>query len=546
MINIPSPTLLQLGEMYGAMVEESDVASALPRAALDLAAWELDCATCMASRNASMLRALGITDGPAEIPLDELLNEHVHPGDLTMVNAALAQALTTDDESPVRIFHRVLSKEREIRLVEMRIKAYFHGEGIERRAFRLSSALYEVPDLVAEARLAENRVTFRTLADTMPQMVWSTLPDGYHDYFNARWYEFTGTPVGSTDGEGWNGLFHADDQARAFAVWNQSLSTGVPYEIEYRLRRYDGQYRWTLGRALPIRDENGVITRWFGTCTDIDDQKKVEQVLSISKLELERLVDERSASLVKEIEARRIADAALRQSEKLQAVGLLTGGLAHDINNVLQVVSSGIGLLKHSTPEGEKRERILGQMSRSIQTVQNLVGQMLANARVNPTVVGAVDIPVWIANIRPLLCQSIGKHITVRTDFPANLAHIAVDSSQLEAAVLNIAVNARDAMPNGGTLTLSAKNVSLEKLELRQAGQYVAITFSDTGAGMSAEIVARAFEPFFTTKAIGQGTGLGMTQIFGFAKQAGGDVELSSTLGEGTVVTLYLPRWVPS
>ena len=122
-------------------------------------------------------------------------------------------------------------------------------------------------------QLTDSEDRFRTLADTMPQMVWSTLPDGYHDYYNARWYEFTGTPAGSTDGESWNDVFHPEDQARAWDVWRHSLSSGEPYQIEYRLRHFDGTYRWVLGRALPIRDAAGTITRWFGTCTDIHEQK---------------------------------------------------------------------------------------------------------------------------------------------------------------------------------------------------------------------------------------------------------------------------------
>lgn len=121
--------------------------------------------------------------------------------------------------------------------------------------------------------LADSERRFQTLADTMPQMVWSTLADGFHDYFNARWYEFTGTPMGSTDGDGWNDIFHPDDQERAWTVWRHSLATGNPYQIEYRLRHFDGTYRWVLGRALPIRDADGRITRWFGTCTDIHEQK---------------------------------------------------------------------------------------------------------------------------------------------------------------------------------------------------------------------------------------------------------------------------------
>ena len=130
------------------------------------------------------------------------------------------------------------------------------------------------------------QITFRQLADAMPQMVWSTLPDGSHDYYNARWYEFTGVPVGSTDGEGWNDMFHPDDQERAWGVWRRCLETGEPYEIEYRLRHHSGQYRWTLGRALPVRASDGTIIRWVGTCTEIDEQKKIAELNAVLSREL--------------------------------------------------------------------------------------------------------------------------------------------------------------------------------------------------------------------------------------------------------------------
>lgn len=140
--------------------------------------------------------------------------------------------------------------------------------------------------LNAEAALEVSEAKLQVLTDAMPQMVWSTLPDGYHDYFNARWYEFTGVPYGSTDGEGWNGVFHAEDQERAWGLWRHSLETGEPYEIEYRLRHHSGVYRWILGRALPVRNVHGSITRWIGTCTDIDEAKRNAALAELVSREL--------------------------------------------------------------------------------------------------------------------------------------------------------------------------------------------------------------------------------------------------------------------
>jgi len=148
------------------------------------------------------------------------------------------------------------------------------------------SATRRESDNATHRALNESHSRFRVLADAMPQMVWSTLPDGYHDYYNARWYEFTGMPEGSTDGEEWNGMFHPEDQDRAWTTWRHSLETGEPYQIEYRLRRADGAYRWTLGRALPLRDDSGAIMRWFGTCTDIHEQKESSEEREVIAQEL--------------------------------------------------------------------------------------------------------------------------------------------------------------------------------------------------------------------------------------------------------------------
>lgn len=179
------------------------------------------------------------------------------------------------------------------------------------------------PDTLANMHaLRESDAGFRFLADSMPQMVWSTLPDGFHDYFNRRWYDFTGTPPGSTDGEGWNDLFHPEDQARAWQEWSHSLATGEPYEMEYRLRHHSGEYRWTIGRANPIRDADGNIVRWIGTCTDIEATK--------------------------------------RDAERTE---ILSRELSHRIKNIFAVITGLIGLSARQSPEAklfadELRERI--------------------------------------------------------------------------------------------------------------------------------------------------------------------------------------------
>ena len=171
-----------------------------------------------------------------------------------------------------------------------------------------------VPDALADKHvLRESEVGFRVLADAMPQIVWSTLPDGFHDYYNQRWYEFTGTPDGSTDGEGWNNMFHPDDQARAWKIWSHCLATGEPYEIDYRLRHHSGEYRWVIGRANPIRDKDGRIVRWIGTCTDVDTAK--------------------------------------RQAEQNE---VLSRELSHRIKNIFAVISGLIGLSARQAPAAKE------------------------------------------------------------------------------------------------------------------------------------------------------------------------------------------------
>lgn len=212
----------------------------------------------------------------------------IHADDALRVQAEIEGAMSGDGEF---VSEYRLMGDSGVRWVFARGQVYFGSDGVPVRfpgiAVDVTERKKTEADLAEIARaLSESESRFRVLADAMPQMVWSTLPDGFHDYYNARWYEFTGVPLGSTDGEGWNDMFHADDQERAWAVWRHSLETGDPYEIEYRLKHHSGTYRWTLGRAVAIRDDAGDITRWFGTLTDIDELKKLEQGRELVSQEL--------------------------------------------------------------------------------------------------------------------------------------------------------------------------------------------------------------------------------------------------------------------
>jgi PAS domain S-box-containing protein len=392
----------------------------------------------------------------------------------------------------------------------------------------------------AVTALRDSEAKFRAIANSIDPMVWSTRPDGFHDYYNDRWYEFTGVPYGSTDGAGWNDMFHPDDQDRAWRVWNRCLSNGEPYHIEYRLRHHSGAYRWVLGRAQPVRDDEGRITRWFGTCTDIQEIVDAREVLARSRVELENAVAERTDQLM-------AAEARLRQAQKMEAVGQLTGGIAHDFNNMLAVVIGALDMMERRLAQGNVEiDRYIVAAKDGASRAAALTQRLLGFARQQPLAPVALDINRQVRDMVELLMRTLGEDIVIETRLAADSAPAMTDPNQLENVILNLSVNARDAMPNGGTLTIATANRSLHRAAAETMGlppgDYVELTVQDTGAGMSAETVARAFDPFFTTKGVGKGTGLGLSQVFGFARQSGGHVSIDSELGEGTRVHLLLPR----
>jgi PAS domain S-box-containing protein len=286
----------------------------------------------------------------------------IHPDDVEGLEAAMTRAIKTGESFTSE--YRIIQPEGGVRWVLAEGRPALDERGICVRFPGIAVDITEHKE-ATEAH-ARSEAAFRTLANAMPQMVWSTQPDGYHDYYNARWYEFTGVPENSTDGEGWNGMFHEEDRERAWASWRHSLETGAPYQIEYRLRHHSGVYRWVLGRALAIRDNRGRITRWYGTCTDIHDTKMAAAEREVVAHELSHRIKNIFSVLssIISLSARSNPDAqpfALELRKRIEAMGR-----AHDFvrphsqaSRPVPVEQSIFGLVEELlVPYGNAEERI--------------------------------------------------------------------------------------------------------------------------------------------------------------------------------------------
>jgi PAS domain S-box-containing protein len=395
----------------------------------------------------------------------------------------------------------------------------------------------------AEARLRESEERFRTLADNMPALCWWADATGYIYWYNRRWYDYTGTKPEDMEGWGWQSVHDPEVLPLVMERWTASIETGEPFEMTFPLRRADGEFRPFLTRIVPLRDEAGQVVRWFGTNTDIAEVKELEAALRDLNETLEQRVAE-------EIERRAQAEEALRQAQKMETLGQLTGGVAHDFNNLLQIVSGNIDLIQRNLPEeNAKLRRAADNAARGAERAAVLTQRLLAFSRRQPLAPKPIDANRLVAGMSELLHRTLGETVEVETVLGSGLWTVEADAHQLENAILNLAINGRDAMPGGGKLTIETCNTHLDRsYVLANAevtpGQYVCICVTDNGVGMDADTVARAFEPFFTTKEVGKGTGLGLSMVYGFVKQSGGHLKIYSEPGEGTTVKIYLPRLI--
>ncbi len=504
----------------------------------------------------------------------------------------------------------------------------------------------KVAERTASLNATEQR--FRLLSETLPSLVYMTDAGGRTLYVNPQYSEYSGLPFEELTEFGWSLIVHPDDVAVCLSQWNDCVRSGQSCEVEYRLRRHDGVYRWFLDRSVAVRNADGVITAWIGSSTDIEERKIAEAAILNANAVLEQRVAERSAELdrifrlsadiltvggfdhrfsavspawervtgrpvrealerpftdfvhpddvaatreafarlaqgqaaavenrlqradgswcwlawravpeldqalvycvMRDITAERDREEQLRQSQKMEVVGQLTGGVAHDFNNLLTIIMGSLELLQRGMAGAEpKLIRRVEAATEAASRAAALTHRLLAFSRRQPLVPKNLDVNRLLASMSDMLHRTLGETVAVELVSGAGLWQALADANQLENAILNLAVNARDAMAGGGHLSIETQNTYLDDTYAAAhmdvpPGQYVLVAVTDTGCGMSADVREKVFEPFFTTKPPGQGTGLGLAQVYGFIKQSGGHVSIYSEPGEGTTVKLYLPR----
>ena len=336
-------------------------------------------------------------------------------------------------------------------------------------------------------------------------------PDGRQRAVNPAWMRVLGRDAAELIGTPLEALTHPDDAATAHSHLVALLRGEAIPEFDIRMRAKNGEYRWVSWTVVP---EGGTI---YGIGRDVTQRKLLED--------------------------------QLRQSQKMEAVGQLTGGIAHDFNNMLTGILGGIDMVRRRVSQGRFDDvgRFLDAALQSGQRAAALTHRLLAFSRRQSLDSRPLDIGALVGSIEDLLRRSLGERIELVIDMPTDLWWAVADGNQLESAILNLAINSRDAMPGGGRLTITGRNAHLTAAQLKHsdraaAGDYVELRVADTGMGMPADVLAKAFDPFYTTKPLGQGTGLGLSMVYGFAQQSQGDVTIESREGAGTVIRLFLPR----
>ncbi len=370
-----------------------------------------------------------------------------------------------------------------------------------------------------QQRVEEQRAAHQVLLEAIPQMVWTANAEGCVEYANRRWLEYAGLEVGESQRLGWDHFLHVEDRERSLGAWNSAVASGSVFEIEHRLRRAsDGSYRWHLVRAVPMQAGDGKVTNWFGTCTDIEDQKRAER--------------------------------AIQQKQKLEDIGMLAGGVAHDFNNLLMCILGGSSCAMERLPASHPVQDLLRGVMQAGEQAAELTRKMLAYAGKGSFYYELVNISELAREVCGVLKPSIPPAIHLACVIGHNIPPIETDRAQMRQVVVDLVKNAVEAIGEGipGRVTVRTSAIEIDTKPSRKPdlgalaippGKYVTLEVRDTGCGMDEDTRNRIFDPFFTTKFIGRG--LGLAAVDGFVRSHRGGVQVDSAPGKGTRLRVLLP-----
>lgn len=367
----------------------------------------------------------------------------------------------------------------------------------------------------AEDALRLSEAAFRDMANAVPMVIWVTDITGGCTFVNEQWTTWTGQSLEEARGFGWMARVHPDDREGAAARFTIANNAERAFRDEFRLQRQTGEYASVVSFAQPSLAATGAFRGYVGCVLDMTEQKLLEKKLS--------------------------------QAQKMEAFGQLAGGVAHDFNNLLTVISGYSDLVLDMIGPDDPKHQSLVEISEASQRAASLTRQLLSFSRLTLLEPVVLDVNVLVTNASTLLRRTIGEDVLLTTLLAPNIGWVKVDPGQMEQVLMNLVINARDAMPHGGAVTIETSSVELDAaytalhLDAVPPGRYVSLTVSDNGCGMTPDVQARVFEPFFTTKAPGRGTGLGLATVHGIVKQSAGHVSVYTEPGNGTVFTIYLP-----
>ena len=489
-----------------------------------------------------------------------------------MLGQRLSDVLTAEDYAERRpLIERALTGEAIVADVHLH-----HRDGSRRRAetryiprrnddgevIGFHILVFDVDERTRHAEAIErsNR-RFRAAMDAVHGVLWTNSADGRMVGEQPGWAAITGQTFDEYQGFGWSNAVHPDDAAASVVAWNEAVAAKGMFIHEHRVRRHDGEWRTFAIRGLPIIAADGELIEWVGVHTDITEQRAAEQALRDQATLLARQVHHRERAeaqlrqlnetlesrVIEEIAERRQAEMKLAQAQKMETIGKLTGGVAHDFNNLLQVVSGNLQLLGKDVAGNQRAEQRVANAMAGVSRGSKLASQLLAFGRRQALEPKVVNVTRFVQGMDDMLRRAIGEGVEIETIVGGGLWNTFIDPAQIENALLNLAINARDAMDGQGKLTIELGNAHLDDDYARThdevtPGQYVMLAVSDTGSGMSDDIIHKVFEPFFSTKSEGKGSGLGLSMVYGFVKQSGGHVKIYSEVGHGTTIKLYLPR----